>query len=99
VSVSDVLAQQRPQRVALALDLLLGPEAEPAQDRKRRAPALQRVLEQEALHRDRQREPAPPARECEREAAEAEQRRQRLDRALDVPFGVDLVEPAPDPLR
>src|SRR4029077_9043115 len=42
------IAAQRFQRLALLLDLEAGAEAEAAQQRHRRAPALDRVLEQKA---------------------------------------------------
>src|SRR5262245_3124562 len=82
------------ERAAFLVDLRRRAEAEAPEDRQRRAPALQRVLEIEALDRDGQREPAAPSGESACEAEQRETRRPGRERALDVPLAVERGEPA-----
>src|SRR5690606_6088426 len=86
------IAAQRLQRVALAVDLAGGAEAEPAQDRHGRTPALDRVLQQEAGHHEWQEQRAARAARRGKDSGQGERGRVRLDGALDVPFAIEFRE-------
>lgn len=87
------------QREALGEDLARSAKAEAPQDRHRRTPALQRMLQQErADGRGEKQEPHVHERP-ENDADEADDRRIGLDRALDVPLARELAEAPGDDFR
>src|SRR5690606_6121075 len=87
------VAAQRLQCVALLINLFSGTEAEPPQNRERRAPSLHCMLEEEPGHQGRERQPSAIDGGAKKNARESEARSIRLKRPFYVPFPIELVEP------
>src|SRR5215471_15936745 len=82
------------QGAAFALDFLDGPHTEAAQQGNGRTPALDGVLQKEALNQERDEQPAAVAGQAEREAQQCQRRGHRFDVPLDIPFQIKRAQPA-----
>lgn len=93
------VAAQAFQGVPLAVDLRRRPDAETAERRNRRTPALQGMLQQKGRDERGKQEKAAIRSNAKHHARERQGGRIRLEHALYVPLFVELPEPGGDPLR
>src|SRR5699024_7400799 len=86
------LPSRRIQRRPLLVDLAGPAEAYPTQNRQRRTPSLDGVLEREGRDERRQDQPAPVGYCAKDDTGKGHRRGIRLKRPLDIPFGVQLAQ-------
>src|SRR5262245_7619228 len=84
------VAADRLEGVAFLVDLWRRPEAKPAEERHRRTPTLDGMLQQEARHRGREKKPPAVHGGAKGEADEAGDGRIGFQRPLDVPLTIQL---------